>query len=105
MPGWTFEKGLHDLGNGCWAYLQPDGGWGWSNAGLIADHGETLLVDWGMAKRLPPKVEASVPTEAQHSASLPPDCWTGARPPAIQPAWITSQKLICKLLPSWKTAS
>lgn len=45
MPGWTFEKGLHDLGNGCWAYLQPDGGWGWSNAGLIADRGETLLVD------------------------------------------------------------
>ena len=45
MTRWAFTKGLHDLGNGCWAYLQPDGGWGWSNAGLIADSGETLLVD------------------------------------------------------------
>jgi glyoxylase-like metal-dependent hydrolase (beta-lactamase superfamily II) len=25
--------------------LQPDGGWGWSNAGLIADGDESLLVD------------------------------------------------------------
>ena len=42
---WAFEKGLHDLGNGAWAWLQPDGGWGWSNAGLIVDSGEALLVD------------------------------------------------------------
>ncbi|MGB1087553.1 MAG: MBL fold metallo-hydrolase, partial [Alphaproteobacteria bacterium] len=33
------------MGNGLYAWLQPDGGWGWSNAGLIADSGETLLVD------------------------------------------------------------
>ncbi len=45
MVGWNFTKGLHDLGDGSWAYLQPDGGWGWSNAGLIADGDETLLVD------------------------------------------------------------
>jgi glyoxylase-like metal-dependent hydrolase (beta-lactamase superfamily II) len=45
MTEYSFTKGLHDLGNGCWAYLQPDGGWGWSNAGLIADGGESLLVD------------------------------------------------------------
>ena len=42
---WAFERGLHDLGNGSWAWLQPDGGWGWSNAGLIVDSGESLLVD------------------------------------------------------------
>jgi cyclase len=40
-----FREGLHDLGNGTFAYLQPDGSWGLSNAGLIADSGETLLVD------------------------------------------------------------
>ena len=40
-----YTKGLHDLGNGCYAYLQPDGSWGWSNAGLVADSGESLLVD------------------------------------------------------------
>jgi len=45
MPKWTFTKGLHDLGNGCFAYLQPTGGWGWSNAGLIVDGEENLLVD------------------------------------------------------------
>ncbi|MGH7017709.1 MAG: MBL fold metallo-hydrolase [Caulobacteraceae bacterium] len=44
-PRWTYRKGLHDLGEGAWAWLQPDGGWGWSNAGLIADGGEALLID------------------------------------------------------------
>lgn len=45
MTRWTYRKGLHDLGNGCHAYLQPDGGWGWSNAGLVTDGGASLLVD------------------------------------------------------------
>lgn len=40
-----FQKGLFETGNGIYAYLQPDGGWGWSNAGLITDGGESLLVD------------------------------------------------------------
>jgi glyoxylase-like metal-dependent hydrolase (beta-lactamase superfamily II) len=40
-----YTKGLHDLSNGCYAYLQPDGSWGWSNAGLVVDNGESLLVD------------------------------------------------------------
>jgi len=40
-----FTKGLHELGNGCFAWLQPDGGWGWSNAGLVTDAGASLLVD------------------------------------------------------------
>jgi cyclase len=45
MAAWPYTKGAHDLGRGCWAYLQPDGTWGWSNAGLVSDAGETLLVD------------------------------------------------------------
>lgn len=45
MAKWQYTRGLHDLGNGCFAYLQPDGSWGWSNAGLIADREQTLLVD------------------------------------------------------------
>jgi cyclase len=45
MSNWRYTKGLHDLGNGCFAYLQPDGSWGWSNAGLIVDNDQTLLVD------------------------------------------------------------
>jgi glyoxylase-like metal-dependent hydrolase (beta-lactamase superfamily II) len=44
-PRFGYSKGLHDLGNGCFAWLQPDGSWGWSNAGLVSDAGATLLVD------------------------------------------------------------
>src|ERR1700752_2762089 len=45
MAKWQFTKGLHDLGRGCFGYLQPDGGWGWSNAGLVVDGEENLLID------------------------------------------------------------
>lgn len=40
-----YQLGLHELGDGCHAYLQPDGGWGWSNAGLVVGDGVSLLVD------------------------------------------------------------
>jgi cyclase len=36
---------LEDLGGGLFAWLQPDGSWGLSNAGLIADEEASLLVD------------------------------------------------------------
>jgi glyoxylase-like metal-dependent hydrolase (beta-lactamase superfamily II) len=41
----TYSKGLTELADGVWAYLQPDGSWGWSNAGLVVDGDESLLVD------------------------------------------------------------
>ena len=41
----AYTKGLHQVADGVWAYLQPDGGWGWSNAGLITGGGVSLLVD------------------------------------------------------------
>lgn len=40
-----FRRGLSDLGNGLWAWLQPDGSWGYSNAGLVTDGDASLLVD------------------------------------------------------------
>jgi cyclase len=40
-----YAKGLREVADGVWAYLQPDGGWGWSNAGLIAGDESSLLVD------------------------------------------------------------
>lgn len=40
-----FDKGLHEIGTDSYAYLQPDGSWGYSNAGLIVSEGESLLVD------------------------------------------------------------
>ena len=45
MPDRTYELGLHEVADGCHAYLQPDGGWGWSNAGLVVGDGASLLVD------------------------------------------------------------
>ncbi|MEQ1788565.1 MAG: MBL fold metallo-hydrolase, partial [Acidimicrobiales bacterium] len=41
----TFARGAHEVADGTWAYLQPDGGWGWSNAGLVTDGEASLLVD------------------------------------------------------------
>lgn len=45
LPQIAYTRGLHELGDGLYAYLQPDGGWGWSNAGLITADGTSLLVD------------------------------------------------------------
>ena len=45
MAQWPFTKGLHEVGPGLWAYIQPNGSWGWSNAGLIVDGDDTMLVD------------------------------------------------------------
>jgi len=36
---------LVEVADGVFAYLQPDGTWGWSNAGLIAGTGESVLID------------------------------------------------------------
>jgi cyclase len=44
-PRFAYRKGLHDLGRGAYAWLQPDGSWGWSNAGLVVDGDAALLVD------------------------------------------------------------
>jgi glyoxylase-like metal-dependent hydrolase (beta-lactamase superfamily II) len=41
----SYEKGLVEVGPGLWAWLQPTGTWGRSNAGLISDGGQSLLID------------------------------------------------------------
>ncbi|MEM9563496.1 MAG: MBL fold metallo-hydrolase [Actinomycetota bacterium] len=43
--GTPYEKGLFEVADGVHAYLQPDGGWGWSNAGLVTGDEGSLLVD------------------------------------------------------------
>ncbi|MBV8139781.1 MAG: MBL fold metallo-hydrolase [Deltaproteobacteria bacterium] len=52
MSKWPFTKGLHDLGRGAYAYLQPSGTWGYSNAGLVTDGDQSLLVDTLFDERL-----------------------------------------------------
>ncbi|MBS1678304.1 MAG: MBL fold metallo-hydrolase [Actinobacteria bacterium] len=48
----SYTKGLHELGDGVWAYIQPDGSWCLSNAGLIVGDGTSLLVDTLMDLKL-----------------------------------------------------
>jgi cyclase len=45
MAKLTYQHGLERLSAHAFAYLQPDGGWGWSNSGLIVGKHEALLVD------------------------------------------------------------
>jgi glyoxylase-like metal-dependent hydrolase (beta-lactamase superfamily II) len=39
------RQGLYPLANSAYAWLAPVGSWGWSNAGLIVDGEQSLLVD------------------------------------------------------------
>ncbi|HEY7739395.1 MAG TPA: MBL fold metallo-hydrolase [Steroidobacteraceae bacterium] len=45
MGARPFRCGLEELGDGLYAWMQPDGGWGWSNAGFVRDGDDALLVD------------------------------------------------------------
>jgi len=45
MAKWQYTKGAHEIGKGVYAYLVPDGSWGWSNSGLIVDGDSSLVVD------------------------------------------------------------
>ncbi|MGO9912998.1 MAG: MBL fold metallo-hydrolase [Acidimicrobiales bacterium] len=40
-----YELGLYEVADRVYAYLQPDGSWGFSNAGLVTSSTESLLVD------------------------------------------------------------
>jgi 2-keto-4-pentenoate hydratase/2-oxohepta-3-ene-1,7-dioic acid hydratase in catechol pathway/glyoxylase-like metal-dependent hydrolase (beta-lactamase superfamily II) len=40
-----YTRGLHEVADRVWAWMLPDGGYGWSNAGLVAGDGASLLVD------------------------------------------------------------
>lgn len=40
-----YRHGLHEVADGVWAWLQPDGSWGLSNAGLLTDGDASMLVD------------------------------------------------------------
>ncbi len=64
-----YTKGLHDLGNSVYAYLQPDGSWGWSNAGLVIDGKASLLIDTlfdlKLTQEMLDSMRKSVPAAAQ----------------------------------------
>src|SRR5271156_7007690 len=65
----SYVRGLQEVGDGLYAYLQPDGGWGWSNAGLIVDGERTLLVDTlydlALTERMLQRMRRAVPAAAR----------------------------------------
>lgn len=65
----SYVKGLQEVGDGLYAYLQPDGGWGWSNAGLVVDGERTLLVDTlydlALTEQMLKAMRRAVPAAAQ----------------------------------------
>ena len=70
MTRWEYTKGLHELGNGCFAWLQPDGSWGWSNAGLVVDGGDSLLIDTLFDLRLTREMLAAMADAAPAAACI-----------------------------------
>ncbi len=54
------EKKLHELGDGIYAYTQLPGSWGWSNAGLITDGDQSLLVDTLFDEKITAEMLASM---------------------------------------------
>jgi cyclase len=56
----AYTRGLHELADGCFAWIQPDGSWGWSNAGLVVDGDESLLVDTLFDRRLTAEMLAAM---------------------------------------------
>jgi cyclase len=63
-----YTRGLQEVGDGVYAYLQPDGGWGWSNAGLLSDGERALLIDTlfdlSLTERMLAEMRAAVPAAA-----------------------------------------
>ncbi|MEV4421520.1 MBL fold metallo-hydrolase [Patulibacter sp. NPDC049589] len=48
----AFDGGLRPLGSGVFAWIQPDGGWGESNAGLVVGDGASAVIDTPWDQRL-----------------------------------------------------
>jgi glyoxylase-like metal-dependent hydrolase (beta-lactamase superfamily II) len=63
------RRGLEEIGDGLYAYLQPGGGWGWSNAGLVVGSGATMLVDTlfdlRLTREMLDEIRRSVPAAAE----------------------------------------
>lgn len=66
----AYQKGLREVAPGVFAYLQPDGGYGYSNAGLIADGGSSLLVDTLIDLPLTREMLAAMRTAIPAAASI-----------------------------------
>lgn len=64
MPFADSRTGLHQIARDTWAYLQPPGTWGWSNAGLVVGDREALLVDTAYTLDLTRQLKADIAANA-----------------------------------------
>lgn len=64
----SYTRGLHEIGDGLFAYLQPNGQWGMSNAGLVTSEERSLLVDTLFDLRL---TREMLDAMASHTALCP----------------------------------
>jgi len=64
----AYEPGLHELADGVHAWIQPNGAWGESNAGLVVGDGASALVDTLWDQRL---TRAMLAAMAPHIAAAP----------------------------------
>ena len=80
MANWPFRQGVHDLGDGLYGYVQPDGTWGWSNAGLIVSGGSTLLIDTLMSVPLTRAMLAAFARQVKGGAAIDTVVNTHANP-------------------------
>jgi cyclase len=69
LSRFRYAKGLQEIGRGLYGYLQPDGSWGWSNAGLVVDGDESLLVDTLFDLRLTREMLAAMQRAEPRAAS------------------------------------
>lgn len=58
-----YTEGLHPLGGGCHAWLEPPGGWGLSNSGVLHVGDELLIVDTQNDMRLAKRLQAALAEE------------------------------------------
>ena len=74
-----FEGGVQEVAPGVYAWLQPNGSWGESNAGLVAGDGEALLVDTLWDPRLARRMLDALPdipiTTVVNTHSDGDHCW------------------------------
>ncbi|HST38646.1 MAG TPA: MBL fold metallo-hydrolase [Conexibacter sp.] len=65
-----FEGGLREVGRGVFVWLQPDGGWGEVNAGLVVGEGASTLIDtlWDQ-----PRAREMLSAMAPHTVVAPID--------------------------------
>jgi glyoxylase-like metal-dependent hydrolase (beta-lactamase superfamily II) len=62
-----YDKGLLEVADRVHAYFQPDGSWGWSNAGLALGEDDSLLVDTLFDLRLTAEMlDTMAPLTADH---------------------------------------